>query len=141
MHNAAYLLTRRYGRRTTLCVVSATTTNAETGARTVNETTLNLRRVIMEATKYSRLIRAKASDQDCGETSFIIWTNDVPGIERLDPESYLIRGDKRYSVITCGVEDDALVITAREIVGATGKQEISVDASNSLGVSGEVEQA
>jgi hypothetical protein len=140
MASPAYAATRRYGRRSTLCVVGSVTTNAETGARTVNETTINLRRVVMEATKYGRLQRAKGADQDCGETTFIIWTKDCPTVTKLTQESYIMRDGARYNVITCDVEDDGLVITARVIEGATGKQEITLDVGNNLGLTDSVEQ-
>lgn len=102
-------------------------------------TVTNVRRVVVEPTKYSRIIRAQTCGQDIGDMSFFMWTRDIPTITRLEVEDYLIYWGKTYRVVTSSLEGTALVLTAKEVVGSEGQQIINMVISQSV-ISDSVEQ-
>jgi len=72
-----------------------------------------------EITRYSRFVRATATKQDVGETTFVVWAKDevMVGITRLDPDDFITYDGIDYQVRTSRIEDKtAFVITADEIV-------------------------
>ena len=131
MPDVAYSLTRRKGRRVTVVQVNGITANPETGERTMDTTVTNVRLVVKEPTSYGRLIKAQCAQQDSGETTFIFWSRDVD-FTRLDVEDYIICNMVKHQVVTSSLEDTTLIVTAKEVRGAVGKQVITVSASNSL---------
>ena len=133
MADAAYKLTRRKGRRATVVRVSSRTVDHLTGAKSDNTEVINVRLVVKEQTAYSRVIRAQATQETVGSTTFIFWTRDVP-FTRLNVEDYIIMDGIKHQVVTSVVEDTSLVVTAKEIVGVVPKQEMTLSLSNSLGV-------
>jgi hypothetical protein len=113
--DAAYALTRRRGLPAVVSRVTNSTANAETGAITDTVTSTTVRRVVKEPTRYGRLYRANATQQDIGETTFIFWLEDI-SFTKLDQEDYITQDGIRYDVVTSAVEETALVVTAREMV-------------------------
>lgn len=115
--DGAYALTRRRGTTASVTRVTAATANAETGAITQTEVTTTHRWVAKEPTRYGRLYRANATQQDIGDTTFIFWLTDVAAnFSKLTQEDYITQGDIRYEVVTSTVEETALVVTCREMV-------------------------
>lgn len=113
--DAAYALTRRRGRTAEVHRVTDSTSDPETGDVTDTVDVTTVRWVAKEPTRYGRLYRANATQQDVGETTFIFWLEDI-SFTKLDQEDWIIQDDIRYDVVTSTVEETALVITAREMV-------------------------
>ena len=134
MSDIAYYETRRQGIRATIVRVPSATANPETGERVGSTQPINVRLVVKEQTSYQRLIKAQAAQQDIGSTTFIFWTRDIPGITRLDVEDYIIANGVKHQVVTSVVEGTSFVVTTNEHRGAVGKQQLSLDATNSLSV-------
>lgn len=132
MPDAAYALTRREGRTATIVQVPSVAADPETGAREQVSVVTNVRNVVKEPTAYSRILRAQATQQDVGTTTFIFWTRDIPAITRLEVEDYIIMGGVKHMVVTSAIERTSLVVTAKEIVGDEPTQEISLDLSQSM---------
>lgn len=131
MPDNAYGLTRRKGRRVTVSRFVTSTGDPETLNRVEQRAVTNIRFCIVQPTTYMRLIRAKATAQDVGETTFIFWTKDLD-FDRLTAEDYAIVGGKRYNFVESTVEETGLVATAREITGQIPNQTITASASNTL---------
>lgn len=115
--DAAYALTRRKGKPGVITQVLDSSANPETGQQidTVKET--SVRWMVKEPTSYTRIFRAQATQQDVGNTTFIMWSNDVPDITRLKQEAYIVFDDGiRYEVISSVIEETSFVVTANEIV-------------------------
>src|SRR3972149_4016122 len=133
MPDAAYSATRRRGRRATVVRLLSTTANPETGERDMQTELHNIRLVVKEQTSYGRVIKAKACQQDIGNTTFIFWTRDVT-FNRLDSEDYIVYDGVKHQVVNSVVEETSLVVTAIEVVGAVPKQVLEALASNTLGL-------
>lgn len=112
-----YALTRRRGKKATVTIFSDSgyTFDVETGQQTGGETTHTIRFMVKEDTKYSRIMRANTVESNIGDTTFIMWLRDVKAnFTRLDGEDFITFDGLRYDVITSGVEDTGLVITATQ---------------------------
>ncbi len=131
MPDTAYAITRRKGRRLTVSLQGTSTADPETLERTEARVVVNLRRVVVEPTKYARLMRAKAVAQDIGETTLIFWRKDIT-FDRVTPEDYAIIDGKRYNFIESTIEDTGLVATAREVTGQIANQTITASASDTM---------
>jgi hypothetical protein len=132
MPDVGYSLTRRLGHPVTVVRVPATAVNPRTGLRDMTTLLTNVRNVVKEPTAYSRLIKANAVQQTVGATTFLFWVTDVP-FTRLEAEDYIIVDDVKFQVVTSSLENTTLVVTADEIVGAVGKQQVVMDVGNTIG--------
>jgi hypothetical protein len=133
MPDVAYSLTRKRGLPATVVRVIGTTANPETGERDMNTETYNIRLVVKEHTSYNRLIKAKMAQLDIGQTMFIFWVRDLP-FTTLNTEDYIIRDGEKFQVVTSSVEGTSFVVTAKQVVGTIGKQEIAIEASQDIGL-------
>lgn len=111
--DAAYALTRRRGKTGTITRITGTASDPETGAKTPTESVTTIRWMFKQPTAYSRLLRADATQQRIGETTFIIWLKDVT-FTRVSQSDYITYEGIRYEVLTSTIEDTGLVITANE---------------------------
>lgn len=135
----AYRLTRRKGRRVTVCEVTGSTVDPTTGRRSVAMNTHNVAKVVVEPTAYSRIVRAQAAQQDWGPTTFIFWTRDIT-FRRLTVDSYFAVDGAKYQVVASSVEDDGLIVMTKELVGDVPQPVVTANVTNSLGLSGDVVQ-
>lgn len=113
--DAAYALTRRRGAPAFVIRLLGTSSNPETGERWDSTQSTRYRWVAQEPTRYHRLYRANATQQDIGETTFIFWAKDV-NFSTLCQEDRIEQNNKRYEVVTCVQEETAIVVTCREMV-------------------------
>lgn len=118
--DAAYALTRREGTPGTVSVFSDAGYDFDeaTGEETGGETIHAVRFMVKDPTKYSRIIRANAVEGNIGETTFVMWLNDVKAkFTRLDGEDFIMFNDERYDVVTFTLEDrTSVVVTANQVV-------------------------
>lgn len=114
--DAAYALTRREG--STGSIIRTTgdgSIDPKTGDITPAETTTTVRWLYKEPTSYKRIVRSKATQQDIGMTTFIMWTKDVP-FSKLDPDDRIVQDGVTYYVRTSRIEDKtSFVVTADEV--------------------------
>jgi len=118
--DAAYALTRREGTQGTVTVFSDAGYNfdEETGGETGGEVIHTVRFMVKDPTKYSRIIRANAVEGNIGETTFVMWLNDVKAkFTRLDGEDFITFEDERYDVVSFTIENKtSVVVTADQVV-------------------------
>jgi len=115
--DGAYSLTRRRGKTGTVTRVTGSTANAETGARVDTTVTTTVRYLFRGPTNWSRLYRAEMTQQRVGGTTFVIWLPDVEAVFtelRADIDT-ITQDGKTYVVVDSAVEDNALVITAKDV--------------------------
>lgn len=135
MADAAYALTRRKGRWTTIVQLGATTLDEETGEKKLNTTIRNVRLGVKEQTTYGRILKARAAAQDIGSTCFIFWRPDVRDLPaRFPVEAYIVQDGIKYQVVSTVIEDTSYVITAHEVVGQHGKAEMVAAIDQALSV-------
>jgi hypothetical protein len=116
--DAAYAHTRRRGKPGTVTIVGDSTADPKTGTRTTQKVTHKVRWMVKQRTEYSRWIRAEATQQRMGETTFVIRLKDVQDhFTEVDQEDYITWNNdgKRYEVVSTDEEDGALLIFAREV--------------------------
>lgn len=115
--DAAYHLTRTKGKAGTVTQLTGDGTfNPETFATVPAETVHTVRWLYKEPTSYSRLIRANATKQRIGQTTFIMWAKDV-SFTRLDPDDFITQDGIDYQVRTSVIESEtSFVVTADEVV-------------------------
>lgn len=144
MPDATYSITRKKGRPGVVSVFVSQTANPETLKTEEVRQTVNVRWVVKEPTKYSRLVRAKAAQEDVGDTTFLFWLRDLPADLRshvFGANDYVIYQDRRYDFVQSAIEENGLIATARAVVGQPGSQAVTVSASNSIGLADETTQA
>lgn len=113
--DGAYALTRRRGKTATVTRLTGHTADPETGAKTATETTTTVRWMFKQPTQYTRLYRAEATQTRIGDTTFIMWFQDVKNdFTKLEQEDYITYDGDRYEVVSSEVEDNAFVVTARK---------------------------
>ena len=116
----AYALTRAKGSTGTVTRLTGNTFNSTTGTHTDTEVTTTVRWLVKEHTRYSRLLRASATQQKIGETTFLIYLPDVDSVfTELDAEDYITQGGKRYEVVSSETFPDSIVVTATEVRGVS----------------------
>lgn len=116
--DAVYARTRR-GQTATVTQQTGNTYNRTTGENTPTTVVTVVRWVGKEPTKYSRLIRATASEQRIGETTFVFWLRDIQAVfTELDTEDFITYAGKRYDVVSSEEFETGLVITATLLRGA-----------------------
>ena len=115
--DTAYALTRRRGKLGTVNrLTGESANNPETGQVVHVVTQTQVRWMVKEPTRYSRLVRATATKQDIGQTTFIMWTEDLD-FTKLDPDDFITFAGLDYQVRTAAIEDDtSFVVTADEVV-------------------------
>lgn len=113
MTDPVYSLTRRRGSTAIVLVVTGVATNPETGAKTPTKTDYTVRWAVMGPTQFSRLIRAQASQQEIGTTTFTMYSKDL-SFSSLDQEAYITFGGRRYEVVSSELVDTAFIVTVRE---------------------------
>lgn len=96
--------------------VPVSTADPKTGVRfDVPAPVIRVRRMHKEPTTNARMYRAKATDQDIGDTTFIMTVRDVkrqlPEL-RLTQEAFIEWQGSRYEVVSDVVEDTSYVVTA-----------------------------
>lgn len=138
MTETAYRATRRKGVKVTVVAHVTTSVNGTTGQRTSQTTVHNVRQVVVEPTTYSRTVKAQAAQQNIGPTTFIFWTRDIP-FRSLTQESYCAYDGKKFQVVSSTLEEDGLIITAKETVGDPPNPVVTINVSNSLGMSDSVD--
>ena len=112
-----YATVLRRGKRGVIKRVATSTADPKTGIRTDTPAPdIKVRRMHKEPTTNTRLYRAKAADQDIGETTFIMTVRDVkrqlPAL-RLTQEAFIEWQGSRYEVVSDVVEDEtSYVVTA-----------------------------
>lgn len=111
--DAAYALTRRRGKPGVITQVLDSSSNPETGLQTDTVKETSVRWMVKEPTSYTRIYRAQATQQDIGDTTFIIWVRDVP-MRKLRQEDFITFEDTRFEIVSSVVEETSFVITARE---------------------------
>ena len=113
--DAAYALTRRRGSTATITRLTGESANPKTGVRTPTTVTTTVRWTHKAPTAWSRLYRAQQTQTPIGDTTFTMWLPDVEAtFTKLTQEDYVTMGGDRYEVISCTVEDNALIVTARK---------------------------
>lgn len=111
-----YALTRRKGQTATVTRQTGNSFDATTGENTLTTSVTTCRWVAKEPTQYSRLVRATATQQRIGETTFIFWMRDIQNeFTELDPEDYITYDNVRYDVVSSERFETGLVVTATEL--------------------------
>lgn len=141
MSDTAYNLTRKKGERVTIIQMVTPDTDPKTGLRTPDVDLTNVRLVVVEPTQYSSIMRAQATQQEVGLTTFLFYQPDISPIRKLTTEDYLIHGGEKYQVVTSRLEDTSLVITANKLTGDIATQVVSIGVSNSMGLSDNAAQS
>jgi len=114
--DAIYAATRRNGKSTTVTQVTGNTYNRTSGVNTPTTVVTTVRWVTKEPTKYSRLIRATASQQRIGETTFVFLFKDIKNdFTELDTEDFITFEGVRYDVVSSELFKTGLVVTANQI--------------------------
>lgn len=112
--DAAYAMTRRRGISAVVSRLTGHTANPETGAQTPTYVDTTVRWVAKMETQYSRLFRANQTQTEVGDTTFVLWLQDVEAtFTNLSQEDYITYASVKYEVVSSSVEGDALVVTAR----------------------------
>lgn len=123
--DAIYAVTRRMpypsnGIFPTVTVHGGESFNSETGVRTPTEDTYTVRWMTKETTRYSMLVRATATQAKVGETTFIMWLDDIKAnFTALDSEDYITFEGVRYDVVSSERFKTGLLVTATEQRGGT----------------------
>ena len=113
--DAIYARTRR-GDRATVVRQRGNRYNKSTGKNTPKTQTVKVRWVAKDPTAYSRLLRATATQQRIGETTFVFWMNDIKkDFTELDAEDCITFDGIQYDVVTSEKFDTGLVVTATEL--------------------------
>ncbi len=114
-----YAATRRRGRSAVVTQQTGNTYDRASGANTPTTVVTTVRWVAKEPTKYSRLIRATASQQRIGDTTFVFWLRDIQAVfTELDTEDFITYLGERYDVVTSEIFETGLVVTATRLRGA-----------------------
>lgn len=119
MSDPAYAQTRREGQRGVITQILDSSANPETGEQTDSKCVTKVRWMVKEPTKYTRIYRAEATQQDIGDTTFIMWSKDkdLRGVTfPLKQESYIDYDGERYEVVSSWTERTSRLITARVTV-------------------------
>lgn len=113
--DGAYALTRRRGKTATVTRLTDHSADPETGDKTPTTADTTVRWMFKQPTQSFRLYRADQTQTDIGDTTFIMWLRDVKAdFTKLTPEDSITYEGVTYKVVTSVVEDEGLVVTARE---------------------------
>jgi len=115
--DVAYAVTRRRGEAGSITRrTGEASVDPETGDVAGVTSTTTVRWLVKEPTKYSRIVRAQAAQQDIGQTTFILWSKDVT-FAKVDNEDFVTFGGINYHVKSSTIENGtAFIITADEVV-------------------------
>lgn len=136
---------KEYGSPITVYKLGDTTTDLETGVKTVSRTSTYIKRAVVLPNRLSRdairsisLISAnkqvvEGGYYDVGTRTFIIDRRDASGVT-LAEDDWIVYDGKRYDIKTIEEfeQQTAWMVVAREIEGAVTHEDISVKANNYL---------
>ena len=110
-----YARTRR-GRSAVVTRQIGNTYNRTSGENLPITVDTTVRWVSKEPVKYSRLLRATATQQRIGDTTFVFWLRDIQtDFTELDTEDFITYENVRFDVVTSEQFDTGLVVTATEL--------------------------
>ena len=110
-----YARTRR-GRSAVVTRQVGNTYNRTSGVNIPITIDTTVRWVAKEPIQYSRLLRATATQQRIGDTTFVFWFRDIEAVfTELDTEDFIVYEDVRFDVVTSEKFDTGLVVTATEL--------------------------
>ena len=117
--DGAYALTRRRGKSGTVSRLTNSSANPKTGLKSDTVVATTVRWLFKQQTQFSRLYRASMTQQNVGDTTFVMWLPDVESVfstlfTELRPEDTITYEGSTYSVVSSSIEDNALIVTARE---------------------------
>ena len=116
--DAIYAGTRRKGRSATVTRQTGNTYDRKSGVNAPTTVVTPVRWVIKEPTKYSRFLRASATQQRVGDTTFVFLLRDIKAVfTSLDTEDFITFDSVRYNVVTSELFETGLVVTATELRG------------------------
>ena len=141
---ALYILKRSYGAPVSIYIQGACTSNARTGNRTIEKAVYPIDGAIVLPAKLSRndkrnISVISANKQivqggfyDTTQRKFIIDRSNVPDLEKLTENDWLVFKGRKYQVVEVQeLEDDAVwVITGKAVLGERPEQIFLVSADN-----------
>jgi hypothetical protein len=115
----AYAITRRRGKSGTIRRLTGGTVDDDNLTRSDVFTDTVVRYLYKGDTRYSRLVRAEAAQQRVGDVTFIICLKDVEAVfTSLQTEDRIVFQGQTFEVVSSGIQDDGLVVTARVFDGS-----------------------
>jgi hypothetical protein len=147
IYRAIQAMKKEYGSPITVYRLNSTTTNMQTGAKTVSRDSIFVRRAVVLPNSLTRaqmqtisVISAnkqivQGGTYDPGQRRFIIDRRDVPDWE-MGMDDWIVYNDKRYEFKTVEEfeQSTAWLITAREVKGGPVHQDHHAKIGHYLGV-------
>lgn len=146
-----YTLKRNYGDTVTLYHGGASSTNIETGARTVVQSWFTIKKAIVLPSKLGRETQLGITEisankkfmygmsYDASVRTFVLDGRDLPSNFELNKDDWIRYENRRYNIkdITEFEQFAGWIVVAKYDIGSTAEQDITIQVGDNIGVTDE----